>query len=326
MKTSKQNNKTNGRSATAPSRQPKQRVAQAGSSGSRGERGYAAIQSGFPPVGLSDLKSHLQSWVIGQLWVGDGTNGALQSIYFATNTFVAGSVAGLVPGNSGGGMVPVLGSDARLGQTYISDVRKHFSRIRIRKCWLTFVPLKPATDSTAGMLVVAPVRGAASSGDTVVFQGATTAAPTIANTISMAGATSGSTWTPLTLDLTPYISNGTGAAQNEYAVSLDADTTAWGTGAMDMDLTCPCAFVVAGSSAINGGSGGMYSHVVIASQEIDLLDFIGGNTPATPETLIVAALRDAYLAGQLPAALVERFVRTTRSAGRLLGVTAPPGS
>jgi hypothetical protein len=242
-----------------------------------------AVMYAVPRIGMSDLSSHRQSWICGQIWVGDGSNGALQSNYFATNTFVPTTTAGLVPGNSGGGMVPILGSDARVGQTYIADIRKHFARIRIRKCLVHFIPLNPST-SAVGNLVVAPVRGAAQSGDTVVFTAAATASPTIANTLSMNGASMRASWERVTLDLSPFIAGGSGADQNEFAVTLDADTTAWGTGAMDMDFATPACFVVAGTnSGINGAAGGAYSHVVVVEQIVDLLDFIGGNTPATPE-------------------------------------------
>jgi len=308
-----------------PSRAQRRRngiAKEAAGAGSRGQRGVAApaaIMPYVPPVGLNDLLGHEQSWVAGQLWVGDGSDGVSGSLYFATNTFDPATTAGLVPGNSGGGQVPVLGSDASVGKSYISDIRKHFARIRVRKCKVTLVPLRPNTSTEAGIVTIAPVRGAGASGDTVVFKDATTAAPTIANTIAMAGAATGPTWQTVELDLTPYISNGTGPDQNEYATNLDADTTAWGTGAMDMDLTCPCAFVVAGTSNVSGGA--VYSHVVVVTQIVDLLDFIAGNVAATPEAFLLSALRQAVEAGDVPAAVLDRLLKSSKGARLLLPAT-----
>jgi hypothetical protein len=252
--------------------------------------GAAQTAARAPRAGMRDLKSHSVCWIAGYTYVGDGTNGATDSVYFRCQ---GSNLA--IPGTSGGGAVPCLGSDTNIGQTYVSDIEKHFARKVVHSVKVHLVSASPAT-SNSMMVYIAPVRGCAASGDTVGFWGATTAAPTVPNTLGMEGSKQFASYQGGCVDLTRYIAGGSGAKQNEFNINRDGDTaaTAWGSGNIDLVGLAPCAFVVTG---VNGTSGlrGTNVHYVLIETVGDYLDFIAGNANPNPISF-VATREEAMMA------------------------------
>ncbi len=252
---------------------------QAGVSGQRAKNPTRSVSVGAavafrpPKIGLNDLQAHRISWVCGYTLVGNGTLGTTDDIFFSPTG------SSIVNGATGGGAVPILGADVSIGQTYVSDVEKHYARKRVRRCLLHLVPLQPSTANSA-MVYCAPIRAAGASGDTVLVNTAT-AAPTVANTLGMAGVVKASSWESVTLDLTPYIAGGYGPQQNEFNISVDGASTAWGTGGTDLNGISPTAFVISGVNS-TAALRATKLHLVVVEQVVDLIDFLGGNSLPTP--------------------------------------------
>jgi hypothetical protein len=237
----------------------------------------AARASHATNVGMDDLRAHRISWLAGTTYVGDGTLGIADQVYFRP----AGQTTNVVPGNTGSGMVPILAADTRIGQTYVSDIEKHYSRKVIRSLKLRLISLVPSTANSA-MVYIGPVRGPGAAGDCITVTTAT-AAPTIANTLGMSNVQSAASWEHRTLDLTPYVAGGSGAKQNEFAISRNGDdvSTAWGDGNQDLTGVAPCAFVISGTCA-TAALRASNLHFVVIEQVCDFLDFIGGNALSVP--------------------------------------------
>jgi len=228
---------------------------------------------------MSDLQAHRISWIAGYTYVGDGALGTTDNVFFR----LSGSPTTVVNGATGSGMVPILAADTNVGQTYVADIEKHYSRKRVRSCRIKLVSLQPSTANSC-VVQIAPVRGPGASGDTVAVATAT-AAPTLANVMGMSGSKPVASWEHGDLDLTPYIAGGTGANQNEFQISRDGDdtSTVWGAGSNDLDLIAPCAFVISGSNA-TAALRGTNVHAVVVTQVVDFLDFLGGQSLSVPES------------------------------------------
>jgi hypothetical protein len=220
------------------------------------------------------------------VYVGDGVKGTIDNVFFMSNT---GSVT---PGNSGGGEVPMLGSDTAIGKTYVSDIEKHFGRKRVREARVKLLSVVPAT-SNSMVALIAPVRGPGASGDTVITAAAGALAPTYADTVGMSGVKSTPSYKDTVVELTPYIAGGSGAKQNEFSINRDGETaaTAWGTGTVDVIGIAPCAWVISGSNS-TAGLRGTITHYVVCEQVNDYLDFIGGNANPNPLSFNVALTRE----------------------------------
>lgn len=226
-------------------------------------------------IGMSDIVGHSIGWICGYTYVGNGTLGVTDAIYFQAQN----SSTVIVPATQGG-MVPILASDVRVGQTYVSDVEKHYARKRIRKVVLQFMPLGGSTSNDA-MIYVAPVRGAGSSAATTVVAG-TPAAVTITDILGMSGATADAPWAIEELDLTKYIAGGSGAKQNEFAISWNGtDSTGWGAGNIDLDGIAPLAFVIAGNNR-TAANRGTRLHAIRIQMTCDYLDYLGGVALSNP--------------------------------------------
>lgn len=245
------------------------------------ERAAARYTDAAGTVGLRDLMAHKMSWIAGYVYVGNGTNGANDDVYFRC----AGNTSKIVVNTSGAGSVPVLSSDTRVGATYVRDVAKHYARKVVKSCRLRLVSLNPAT-TNAMMVAVAPIRGVGQSGSTILSWAATTAGLTLADTVGMTGVKSCASYESLSVDLTPFVAGGSGPKQNEFNINQDGEFTdsTWGDAAMDLNGICPVSFCVAGTSATSGLRG-TNTHLVIIDQVVDLLDFVAGNTQAAPESL-----------------------------------------
>lgn len=255
----------------------------------------AATLTRAPQLGMGDLMAHRIAWLCGFTYVGDGTLGVIDSVYFRPASGASG-VAGAFGDSQA--VVPILSSDTVVGQTYLRDIEKYYARKRVRTTKLHLVPFNTSTANSA-QIFVAPIRGPGSAGDTVVS--ATPLSLTVANTLGMNGVKNAACWSQVAVDLTPYIAGGSGAKQNEFAVSRTGDdvSTAWGAGAMDLTNICPCSFSIAGNNS-TAALRGTNVHYVIVEQVIDLLDFLGGNSLARPLAFTEISLQSMLSKSGLP--------------------------
>lgn len=235
--------------------------------------------------GISDIKTLRLSWVAGYTWVGNGTSGSAFSVYFQT-----ASSTWLIKGQGSGssGQVPIAPSDPDVGQAYILDLEKHFTRKVIRRMWMHIDSLQPAT--TTNMMVVIGVSrgpGAAAFSIPITLATASVTANTVSNVASMAGSFVVDSWEHKTVDITRYIAGGSGAKQNEF------DINAFNTGGVsiyassgtaplaDLEGVVPACFAVAGN-CISTAPEGTKVHQITIEQEVDLVDYIGGMANFNP--------------------------------------------
>jgi len=231
---------------------------------------------------MSDLKSHRVSWVIGYTYVGDGASGTANNVYFltASNTYL---IKGFVA-NSSGGMVPISGSDVDLGATYVSDVEKHYARKVIRRMWINVDSLQPNTSNNM-MCVIAISRGPGGTDMSIPITKATAAVTsnTVANVSSMNKAFTVDSWEHRTVEISEFIAGGSGPRQNEFDIQgspAGASQGIYGNGSgaepsIDGVGNIPACLAVAGNSttvALQATN----VHQISITQEIDLLDFVGG--------------------------------------------------
>jgi hypothetical protein len=226
-------------------------------------------------VGMSDIRGHSMSWLAGYIYVGNGTLGATDSVYFCdpTKTYTIVNNAGI------GANVPVAGGDALVGATYIGDVIKHFSRMRINSQRLILEPLQPSTANSM-VALVAPQKGSSGIGKSATD---TTAGLTYTNVISMNGMRQAASWESCSIDLTGFIGGGSGQKQNEFDINagIDANGESSQSGYAARGVI-PTSFAVSGSNSTTGLRGTV-THAVFIEQSVDLLDYIGGNNATYPE-------------------------------------------
>lgn len=247
-------------------------------------RPAATVTDGAKRVGMKDLIAHEVSWVCGSVYVGNGSVGTNDNIFFLAN---ASSGAGQLVTGSETGQVPILGSDETIGASYVRDIEKYFSRKVIRKLGLRLISLDPSTANSM-MVMVAPVRGCGAAADTVLSSAAGATAPTLTNVLAMQGAKSFSSYESGYLDLTKYIAGGFGPKQNEFNINADGlGPTSWGIGNMDLTGLSPCGFVVTGRNSTAGLRGGN-THYVVVEAVVDFLDFLGGMPNNNPTALALS--------------------------------------
>lgn len=237
-------------------------------------------------IGLKDLRAHELSWVCGRVYIGDGTFGLLDQIYFLTGDLK-------IVDNAQAGQVPILGSDEGIGVNYVRDIEKYFSRKVIKSLKVRFVSTTPSTANSM-MVTVGPVRGCSSQGDTIVISAPATPSPvSLMGVMSMQGAKSFASYESCELDLTKFVAGGSGPYQNEFSINADGESASqWGTGSMDLVGISPAGFVVAGTNGTTGLRGGT-THYVVVEMVVDLLDFLGGVPNSNPTALIVKSKEDA---------------------------------
>jgi len=228
-------------------------------------------------VGMSDIRNHTMSWLAGYIYVGNGTLGATDSVYFCDTTKTYTVVA-----NSGvGANVPVAGGDGLVGATYISDVTKHFSRMRINTQKLILEPLQPSTANSM-VALVAPQKGASGIGKTATD---TTASLAYTSVISMNSVKQAASWESCTVDMTGFIGGGSGAKQNEFDINLGYNN-AYELASYSYVTrgVIPTTFAVSGSNSTSALRGTV-THAVFIEQSVDLLDYLGGNAATYPAGL-----------------------------------------
>jgi len=252
----------------------------------------AAVRTRLTKAGFSDIKSHRMTWVIGYSFVGDGTRGAANSVYFVP--FSSGTPAWLVQGQAAGssGLAPIAASDLDLGASYISDVEKHYARKVIKRMWIHVDSLHPATSNDM-MIVVAASRGPGGGANSIpiTYATAVVTANSVGNVSSMKGAMTVDAWESKTMEITDFIAGGSGPRQNEFEIarSITANdgteaiykTSGTATTANLVGIIPSCIGVAGVNST--GGLQNQNVHQITIEQEVDLLDYIGGMAQAQPQ-------------------------------------------
>lgn len=232
----------------------------------------AAVHEGNRPIGMKNLMAHELSFLAGYIYVGNGTLGATDGIYFqdvgktkinqASSNFTSLQMPFTpCPCSIWGNTLP----------TYVSDVMKHYARYRVKRASLELISLQPAT-SNSMLVQISPVRGAGDSADALLTTG-TVAGATLANTIGMTGSKSATSWQGLSVDMTKYIAGGSGAAQNEF--STDPGNSLVTAGDLAKDRSIPAALVVSGQNNTTALRA-TQTHAIVYRFELDLLDFVAG--------------------------------------------------
>jgi len=241
----------------------------------------ASVRSLGRRAGMSDIRGHTMSWLAGYIYVGNGTLGATNGVYFqdATKTYTMQQSSG-----SYGQNVPIAGADSLVGAAYIADVVKHYARMRIIRQKLILEPLQPSTQNSM-VVLVAPQKGPTAVGDLTTGTGA---AATYIDVISMTGVKQAASWESCEVDFTPYIGGGSGARQDEFDNNLGYNA-GYNNPAYVYRGVIPTTFAVSGQSSTSGLQG-TQTHAVFIEQVVDLIDYIGGMS-ATYPTLRPIAVR-----------------------------------
>jgi len=219
--------------------------------------------------GMSDVRNHRIEWVMGYAYVGDGTHGAQDSVYFG-----AGDATTTYPS-----LIPIAPADATFGQSYAADVMKHYARKNVRSCGVAYLPKFTSTANSC-QVQMAPYRGGSLL---PVAKTDTTAAPTQANVFGMQDNISFSCFQEAQLDLTKYIAGGSGPTQREFNVGAPA-ADASGTVAVN-SLVVPCGFIVTGTNS-NTAFRGANIGTFVGCITLDLLDYLGGQSESNPNIAI----------------------------------------
>jgi len=242
-------------------------------------KAVGAARSAHPQrIGLTDLTAHRISWICGYTYAGlTATKGTSGSVYFRTNT---GSLA-VITGQSNA-QIPILSSNVDIGASFITDIKKHYSRQRVRSLKLTLVPLQPST-AVSAQVYVGPLRSYGTADTTFLSAAGGTVGQSIQNVLSMSGSRNCASWETMSLDLTPYIAGGSGGRQNEFNIQA-SNVGVWGTAA-DFELNSPAGFCIGGSVA-TASLYGTDLHMVVIEEIVDLLDFTGAVVMTAPEGFV----------------------------------------
>lgn len=228
----------------------------------------AAVSTSFKG-GMSDIKGHTLAWQAGSVYVGNGTFGTTDAVYFIDNA----TLGIVVP------VVPVAFADAFVGKTYVSDIAKHFARVRIRRCRIMVVSLHPATTNDM-VAYIAPIRGAANLVEAArSVTPSTPTAQTVGNVGAMDDRLEVSSYGSTMADWTKYIAGGSGAQQNEFQIS-DAVASTSIIGSSGVGIV-PLCFAVAGNNS-TAALRATTTHTIWIELTLDFLDFVGGLTQSYP--------------------------------------------
>lgn len=269
----------------------------------------SALSASPTRVGMSDVLRHTVSWLIGYVYVGNGTLGATDSIYLTdpTGTDIIVPVASAGKGAN----VPMAPADALLGASYVTDVFKHFARLRLLRQHIDIFSLLPST-SNSMTVVIGPQRGPSNVGGAATD---TTAALTYTEVISMAKATQVASWQNARLDMTEHIAGGAGARQNEFMTAGPATNDTGSFNYYNVQVI-PSTFAISGTNSTTGLRG-LKTHAVIGTWIVDLIDFIGGNANNVSEFSILCSCDGRRVRGAA-ALLREREERKTQECGEMI--------
>jgi hypothetical protein len=251
----------------------------------------------LPTVGMSDLLQHRITWVAGTVYVGNGTIGVTNTVYFA---LVSGAVA--VGGTGGGFWIPFAPADVDVGATYAASIMKLYRRIRIRQAKVHLLTIQSSTTNNL-VVGVAPCRGPPGAAEFSTVSNGTIAGQTLQNLMSISGMESCDSFENKTLDLTPYIAGGAGADQKEFAIANTIAATSEEGQVLDPIGVIPCAFQVAGNSTVTALQGSS-THNIVCEMVCDLIDFVGAVPVIDP--ISVAQRRIGVLRRQMVEPKEER--------------------
>jgi len=240
------------------------------------------VRTRLTRTGISDIRRLRIAAVIGFTYVGNGTNGTANSVYFltASQTWL---IQGLTANSSG--QVPVALADTDVGQAYVKDVEKHFVRKVIRRMWLHVDSLQPSTSNNM-MAIIGFSRGPGGMARSIpkALATASVTANTVANLASMRGSFPIDSWEHKSIEITEFIASGSGSSQNEFEIipapnlggTSQAIYVTDGTQpTVDGEGLIPACIAVAGNST-TAGLQGTIVHQITIEQEIDLIDYVGG--------------------------------------------------
>jgi len=219
----------------------------------------------FHTPGLSDIQGMRIQYLANTVYTGNGGSTFIQYVYPTTVVggnlqFYYGSAMAILPGET---------AYFGLGQSYISDIMKHFSWMRYRQIRLHFSPAGLGSQTNAGVTVVwAPRRG----GNVSMTYDITTCAHNNTSSGSLLankGAEEFPAWEKRTLDLTPYIGGGRGPSGYEFAT--DTSTGSASINSNDLGDIAPASYWLSGNVA-NAGAGLAIGHVFV-EMVVDFLDF-----------------------------------------------------
>ncbi len=247
------------------------------------------------------------SWITGTAYVGNGTLGATDSVYFRPASMTSAVIIGAASGDSA--HVPVAGADTVLGVSYIRDIAKHYSRMRVHsaKVDLTHIVSSTANDATVAL---APVAGPGASDAATTTTGSGTTGASLAAIQSMEGSRTASAYSSTAVDLTRYVRGGSGPKQNEFSISgVGTSTTV--IGQADQDGVVPCCFAIGGYNSTTGLRG-KDIHNVVVTLVVEFIDFLGVTPLADPVAYLSRQIELHQLALENHLRLLERSSRDVR--------------
>lgn len=217
------------------------------------------------------------SWIAGTAYVGNGTLGATDTINFRPSS-ASVVLVGAASGDSA--HVPVAGADTVVGVTYIRDIAKHFSRMKVHEASIDLCHIVSATTNDA-TVAIAPVAGPGTVGSTVSTTGFAVAGANLTTIQSMEGSKTAAAYASSRLDMTKYIRGGSGPDQNEFAISAEGITTTVIGSGNDQEGVVPCAFALGGVNS-TAALRGQNTHTVVITLLVEFIDFLGVTSIADP--------------------------------------------
>jgi len=265
--------------------------------------------------GISNLRCRL-AYVAGAAYVGNGTLGATDGVYF------------LVPAANAwaSGYVPIAPADATWGRTYINDIVKHYTRRIYHRIVIHYVPFGGGASSTSALTIgFAPLMGG--SGAAVGYLSTNANPPfVVADCLGTSGGMAKPSWEGWSYDLTRYIRGGSGPKQNEFS-SVTAANLSSSTAAAELREIIPCNFAFAGNSPAIASYRGTSIGLVYVTLDVELLDFAQQAWAFTPElkrkverdttsdpTSLADAIPDEKTSGESNHGVAD--IRTTAPAGK----------
>lgn len=302
--------RSSGKSTPPQSKSSRNAIAQySGQYGTSLTASYGAERIGRLP-GMSNLPEITFSY----------STGTIQHYNFGTVTGsgAANNLVSFFVDNTGvvfyASYIPILPGDGSVGQSYISDIMKHFARRVVHKLFVVAEARNPNTSQVTnssqtysnGLHFIAPLRGGnidPNSGNLNAPNVVGASLPQLSTLQSVSDVVPFSTWQNAVLDLTGHIAGGSGSKQNEFNNYNNAGISSVTNSSNS--LASAAAFVVTGSNGLdlNTATGDIrvVTHNVRVVITVSLLDYIGGMSVYMPN-------------GNNPALSKQEILPTDRSA------------
>jgi len=225
------------------------------------------------PPGMSDISALSFCFDACQVWQGNATNGANLALFLTPianqGLYLTGGILPIAPGDNG----VIAAGGGTFGAAYVTDLFKHFARVRFRKIVMIYCPLTANTGQDT-VLYFAPIRGGAASISTASLGSAQGSVIPLSTIQGMRGNKGGPHWRPCVLDLTPYIAGGSGPKQNEFTLDITGSATA-AVADLVAEVALPCEVAFGGNSSVSAHNGSALGYIKVCCV-VDLLDFVGG--------------------------------------------------